>query len=341
MLVDTHQAKQTPFLDARGRSIRYLRLSLTDRCNYSCAYCRPVGEWLPADRPELLTLEELVRFASWMVEGGVRKIRLTGGEPLLRKGVVSLVGELRKLSGLEELVMTTNGHLLTRFAKPLFNAGLDRLNVSLDTLNADRFGSLTGGCLKTVLDGIDAALSAGFRYTRINAVLLREVSSSERTDLLEYCWSRDMRVAFIEMMPIGALAYQQDLSPVTRDALVTELTERYGLSESPNNRQALSGPVNWYTVTDGPFVGKQVGTISPMTDHHFCETCNRARLTARGGFRGCLGNDDEVQLLHMVRRDEKELCMQRVKDALNHKRDGHLMGEVGFVPLSVMTGIGG
>ena len=158
---------------------------------------------------------------------------------------------------------------------------------------------------------------------------------------MHYCWSRDLDLAFIEMMPIGNLSYQVQRTQMNREKLVDELMAAYDLNRGQSGVNLLSGPVDWYHVKSGPFMGKKVGTISPMTDHHFCETCNRARLTASGGFRGCLGNDEEVQLLHMIRTDQKDNCMQRVTDALNQKRDGHLMGELGFVPLSAMTGIGG
>ena len=327
--------------DARGRSIRYLRVSLTDRCNYSCAYCKPNGDWLPAAKPQVLTLEEIVRFVDWMVEKGVQKIRLTGGEPLLRKGVVSLVSQLRQIRGLKEITMTTNGHLLERFAAPLKDAGLDRLNISLDTLDKTHFKRLTGGCLDKVLAGIDAVLAAGFRQTRVNAVLLSDVTALERRELIEYCWDRDLAIAFIEMMPIGNLSYQIEQPPITREKLMDELSPRYRFRRLERPGKTLAGPVDWYESQSVLYKDKQLGTISPMSDHHFCETCNRARLTATGGFRGCLGNDEEVQLLHMIRTLEKDECLQRVEDALNRKRDGHSMDEVGFVPLSVMTGIGG
>ena len=328
--------------DAKGRSINYLRVSLTDRCNYSCAYCRPADGWVASPKRSLLSLEEIHRFCAWMVDHGVRKIRLTGGEPLLRKGVLSLVESLRELPGLDELVMTTNGHLLPRFAADLRAAGLDRLNVSLDTINAEKFASLTGGgCANTVMKGIEAAVSAGFENTRVNAVLLPEVKSSERFALLDYCWSIGVMPTFIEMMPIGQLTYQADQGRLTTSMLMKELRTRHELSGIVREAEGLAGPARWYKVMSGQRKGKLVGTISPMTDNHFCETCNRARLTSTGGFRGCLGNDEEVQLLHYIRAKEKEVCLQRVNSALNQKRDGHLMGEIGFVPLSVMTGIGG
>ncbi len=334
-------AQSGGFLDPMQRSVRYLRVSVTDRCNFRCVYCHPTDNWRPAERENILSLEEITRFVGWMVEGGVRKIRLTGGEPLIRKGIVELVQSLKRIAGLEELVMTTNGFLLKKFAAPLKAAGLDRLNVSLDTLDPDGFEALVkSGTLDGVLGGLEAASEAGFTDTRINAVLVHEVPAAQRLALVEYCWSKGYTPRFIEMMPVGNLDYQNDSSILTSAALVSELRSDHAM-ELEEVVGGLSGPSKYWVVQSGAFRGKRLGTISPMSDNHFCGTCNRARLTVRGGFRGCLGSDNEVQLLQDIRDGSKNTCLGQVKKALGMKLPSHLMSEPGFVPLSAMTGIGG
>ena len=333
--------EHTGFKDQIERSVRYLRVSVTDRCNFRCVYCHPTENWVPTERDNILTLEEISRFVGWMVRGGVRKVRLTGGEPLIRKGIVDLVQALKRIPGLDELVMTTNGFLLDRFAVQLREAGLDRLNVSLDTLDKQGFEALVkGGTLEGVLSGLDAAEGAGFTDTRINAVLLRDVPVAQRLQLAEYCWSKGFTPRFIEMMPIGGLDYQSDRSLLTSSELVTDISNRHPL-RLEDTAGGLSGPAKYWVVKSGAFKGKRLGTISPMSDHHFCGTCNRARLTVSGGFRGCLGSDSEVQLLQDIRTGAKTACLARVREALSRKLPSHLMSEPGFVPLSAMTGIGG
>jgi GTP 3',8-cyclase len=334
-------AERPGFKDQMARSVRYLRVSVTDRCNFRCVYCHPTTNWVPTERNNILSLEEISRFVSWMVEGGVRKVRLTGGEPLIRKGIVELVRALKRIPGLEELVMTTNGFLLERFAEPLREAGLDRLNVSLDTLDKQGFEALVkSGTLKGVLNGLDVAEKVGFKDTRVNAVLVRDVPASQRLELAEYCWSRGFTPRYIEMMPIGGLDYQSGRSLLTTSELVADVNDRHPLvlEESVGG---LSGPAKYWVVQDGAFKGKRLGTISPMSDNHFCGTCNRARLTVSGGFRGCLGSDNEVQLLQDIRNGSKAGCLASVHRALSMKLPSHLMSEPGFVPLSAMTGIGG
>ena len=327
--------------DASGRRITYLRVSVTDRCNYACSYCRPGDTWQPAPKSDVLSMEELARFCEWMVENGVQKIRITGGEPLIRSGVTPLVRRLKAIPGLKEIAMTTNGHLLSRYAQELKDAGLDRLNISLDTLNAAAFKTITGGgTLSRVLGGIEAALDAGFKNTRVNAVLLPEISQQEREQLVDWCWQRDVTPAFIEMMPIGGLGFQTDRASISAIDVIKEFRTKLPI-EPEVGRNSLSGPVRWWRVKTSDFGWQRLGTISPMSDAHFCESCNRGRLSATGGFRGCLGNDNEVQLLHSIRAHEKYACMKRVLEALNQKRASHLMNDPSFIPLSVMTGIGG
>lgn len=335
---------ETPALltDRWQRRIDYLRVSVTDRCNYRCTYCMP-PEGLPAvPRSDLLSFEESLRVIRLLVKAGVRRVRVTGGEPLVRKGVVDFIDRIAALPGLEQVAMTTNGHLLRQFAAPLYAAGLRSLNVSLDSFDPARFAEATrGGDVATVLDGLQAAQDAGFRNIRVNAVALRGINDDAIPELVERCWQNGWTPRFIELMPIGNLASQADLVPA--DAIEDALCRAFPLTRVPRSCGGLpQGPAAYWVVTDGPFAGRQVGLISPMTDHDFCAACNRARLTARGMFRPCLGNDDEVSLLHPIRAGESDArLLERMRRAVHRKLEAHRMDQIGFVPLSVMTGIGG
>ncbi|MGK0362575.1 MAG: cyclic pyranopterin phosphate synthase [Bradymonadia bacterium] len=328
--------------DRWDRRIDYLRVSVTDRCNYRCTYCMP-AEGLPAV-PEAarMSLDELMRIVRLLVDVGVRRVRVTGGEPLIRKGVVGFISQINDLPQVEEIAMTTNGHLLARHAEALHAAGLRSLNVSLDTFDADRFATVTrGGDLAEVLNGIAAAERAGFENIRINAVAVRGTNDDQVADLVEGCWRRGWTPRFIELMPIGDLQGQSARVPSAE--LIAALRARFELRQLGRSRGGLpQGPAAYWVVTDGPYVGRRVGLISPMTDHGFCADCNRARLTARGGFRACLGNDDEVSLLQLVRAGaDNAALLTQMRRAVHAKLEAHRMNQIGFVPLSVMTGIGG
>ena len=211
----------------------------------------------------------------------------------------------------------------------------------MDTLDEANFDRVTrGGHLPSVLDGLQAADAAGFMGTKINAVLLDEVSSEERRDFAEFCWGRGYTPRFIELMPIGNLEYQQGSHMLSTIEVLAEFQDGYDLTED-KQAPGTAGPAKYWRVSSGEHRGKRLGTISPMSDGHFCGTCNRVRLTAGGGFRGCLGSDNEVQLLQEIRNDRKDECMSHVRKALSMKAASHLMTQPGFVPLSAMTGIGG
>lgn len=328
---------QPALTDARRREIRYLRISLTDRCNYRCTYCVPPGGWDASASEELLGLDAVLRFAALMVERGVRRIRLTGGEPLIRRGVVELVAALSALPGLDEVAMTTNGHLLDRYAAPLHRAGLSQLNVSLDTLDPDRFAQITGGGdLTRVLAGIDAAEDAGYRGIKINTVALEE-NAGERAAIVEHCWARGRVPRFIEKMPLGGL----DAGRVTADEVLAELSARWRLTPVERS-DAPRGPARYHRVVDGRWTGARVGLIAPMSDPDFCATCNRARLTARGDLRACLADDRQVTLGDALLRGEAdERLIGLTLQALADKRPSHRMNEDGGDVTAAMTGIGG
>jgi cyclic pyranopterin phosphate synthase len=336
---------ERPLADRWRRTIRYLRVSVTDRCNYRCAYCMPLEGWAPVERTDLLSLEEIARVVRALAPHGVERVRITGGEPLVRKGVVDLVGWLAETPGISEVAMTTNGHLLERFAAPLWSAGLRTLNVSVDTFDPDRFAAVTrGGDLARVQAGLDAARTAGFEHIRVNAVALRDVNDGERAAaFVERCWAQDLLPRFIELMPVGGLPFQTDRHRVTTSELLQALRERYDLvPEGRPGGTMPRGPAAYWRVEGGASAGRRVGLISPMSDDGFCAACNRARLTARGGLRACLANDDEVSILQAVRAGASDAALVALcRQAVEGKLEAHRMGAADIVPLTIMTGIGG
>jgi len=334
-------AAADPLVDPFARRVRYLRVSVTDRCNYRCSYCMPedLGEQLGfAPRSTVLTFEEIERLVTVFARLGVRKIRLTGGEPTVRKGIVELVRRIAAVPGIDQVVMTTNGHLLDELAAPLRSAGLAAVNVSLDTLDAARFRALTSrGELDRVLAGIDAAVAAGLRV-QTNAVALRGVTDGELLALCDHAWSRGIVPRFIEHMPMseGQLyATEAELSSAQiRGALEAALgplvaTERPG---------ADPGPARYWR-TGG---GREVGIISAMTDH-FCDDCNRLRLTATGALHACLGHDDAISLRDVLRGGGGDDDVVRaIAAAVTGKRAGHVFERTGAGgPGKHMISIGG
>jgi cyclic pyranopterin phosphate synthase len=339
--LDIVPARADPLLDTFARRIRYLRISVTDRCNYRCSYCMPDGvgvEFQP--RSAVLSFEELERVVRVFARLGVRKLRLTGGEPTVRKGIVDLVARLASVPGIEQVVMTTNGHLLDELAGPLARAGLAGVNVSLDTLDPDRFAAVTGrGDLARVLAGIDAARAAKLRV-KTNAVALYGVNDHELAALCDAAWSRQVTPRFIEHMPMSQGAFYDVARGISaraiRDAIAGafgELVERGDVP--PESRDA--GPARYWRLARDP--SREVGIISAMTEH-FCDDCNRLRLTATGDLHACLGHDDAVSLRDLVRTggSDDEL-VRAIGAAVTGKRAGHDFADA--PPRQHMIGIGG
>ncbi len=329
-----------PLVDAFARRIRYLRVSVTDRCNYRCSYCMPeeLGKDLSfATKSEVLTFEEIERIVSRFAALGVRKVRLTGGEPTVRKGIVELVGRMRRIAGIEQVVMTTNGHLLDELAVPLAAAGLSAVNVSLDTLDAERFRTLTGrGDLSRVLAGITAARSAGL-VVKTNAVALRGVNDDEVVALCEHAWAHDAVPRFIEHMPMSEGQLYATTAELSAGEIRATLEARFG-ALAPASPSRDAGPARyWRTPT-----GREVGIISAMTEH-FCDDCNRLRLTATGALHACLGHDDAISLRDVLRQGGSEEDLTRaIASAVVGKRAGHVFDrQGGGAPAKHMIGIGG
>ena len=281
-------------IDPWGRRVDYVRLSVTDRCNLRCGYCMAeTMQFMP--RRELLTLEELAQLARHFVRRGVRRIRLTGGEPLVRRGIGELAEALGALrgEGLTELTMTTNGTALPKFARQLAAAGMRRVNVSLDTLDAGKFAAITrGGDVTQVFAGIDAAQDAGLGV-KINMVALKGVNDGEFADMLGWCGARGLDLSLIETMPLGEVAGLRSDSFLPLAAARDALEERYTLIPSTHR---TGGPSRYCDVTE---TGTRVGFITPLSAN-FCSSCNRVRVSATGTVYGCLGHDQKVELIDCV-----------------------------------------
>lgn len=308
-------------VDTFGREIRYLRLSVTDRCNLRCTYCMAEDmTFLP--KSKVLNLEEMTMIAKAFVDLGVEKIRLTGGEPLVRKGVVDLAQSLGELDGLRELVMTTNGVLLRQYANDLKQAGVSRLNISIDSLQSKRFKALTRfGELSDVLDGIAAAKEAGFGRIKLNVVILKGVNDDEVVPLAEFALMHGLDISYIEEMPLGEIgSHVRSDTAVANVSIKDTLDSVLGLSLYEHNDPA-SGPSKYMKIKGSD---SRVGFISPMTEN-FCASCNRVRITAEGKLLLCLGNEHSLDLRAVVRerpRDLKqEIIASMVRKPKKHEFD--------------------
>ena len=309
-----------PLIDPFQRAITYLRVSVTDRCDFRCVYCMSENmTFLP--KKELLTLEELDRLCSTFVRMGVEKLRITGGEPLVRREIMTFFRSMSRhleSGALEELTLTTNGSQLSRFAQDLFDAGVRRVNVSLDTLDQDKFAKVTRwGRLSQVLKGIDAAQAAGLRV-KINTVALKGFNEDELFQLTEWCASRDMDLTFIEVMPMGDMGAEDRLGQYwsLKDLRATLATE-YSLEDLAHR---TGGPARYVSVKE---TGQQIGLITPMT-HNFCESCNRVRLTCTGELFMCLGQEDNADLRTPLRASESDQPLEEaIRAAIGLKPRGH------------------
>ncbi len=308
-----------PMVDPFGRSISYLRVSVTDRCDFRCVYCMSEHmTFLP--KKDLLSLEELDRLCSVFVTKGVKKLRITGGEPLVRRDVMKLFRSLSRhlQSGtLEELTLTTNGSQLTKYAAELRDCGVRRINVSLDTLDADKFKAITRwGELAQVMAGLEAADRAGLAV-KINAVALKGVNEHEIDDLLKFAHGRGYDLTFIETMPLGDIDGDRTDQYLPLSIVRARLMDRWTLSEIPYR---TGGPARYVEVKE---TGGRLGFITPMT-HNFCESCNRVRLTCTGTLYMCLGQDDAADLRRVLRASPDDAVVgQAIDEAIGRKPKGH------------------
>ncbi len=335
-----NQGSDTPtaLIDKFGRRVDYIRLSVTDRCDFRCVYCMTEDmTFLPRD--QVLSLEEIHMIAQAFTELGVNKIRLTGGEPLVRNNVMSLVTKLGKLDGLKELLLTTNGAQLSKFAAPLREAGVNRINISIDSLDAERFRRISRvGKLESVLAGIEAARAQGFERIRLNAVIMKGYNDDEVLALTEFAVERNLDIAFIEEMPLGNASDHDRESTVCSNDWVREvISSRYGLVPST---ESTAGPSRYYLI---PGYSSRIGFISPVT-HNFCADCNRVRVTVEGRLLLCLGNEHSVDLREVIRNNkgDMKLLKQTIVAAMDLKPERHYFYEKDHVqPVRLMNMTGG
>ena len=307
-------------IDPFAREITYLRLSVTDRCDFRCVYCMSENmNFLP--KRDLLTLEELDRLCSSFIKLGIQKLRITGGEPLVRRDILSFFQAMSrhlKSGALQELTLTTNGSQLHRFAKDLYSTGVRRINISIDTLNENKFSQITRwGKLENVLRGIDAALEAGLKV-KLNTVALKDFNENELFDITEFCASRAMDLTFIEVMPMGDLGNEDRVGQYwALSDLQTKLEARYTLEDLPDK---TGGPARYMKIKQ---TGQRIGLITPLTNN-FCESCNRVRVTCTGKIYTCLGQEGSADLKTPLRQSETNVPLEEaIRCAISSKPLGH------------------
>ena len=315
----TKNSSPPKLIDRFGRTVDYLRISITDRCDFRCVYCMAEDmTFLP--RNQILSLEEIYILAQTFVELGVRKIRITGGEPLVRKGALELLQQIGVLNGLHELVLTTNGSQLVTAAPILKAANVKRLNISLDTLDANKFKELTRtGDLKNVLNGIQAAKKEGFERIKLNAVILKNRNHNEVCDLVQFAIDNEIDISFIEEMPLGIVEkHNRAEAYYSSDEIRRDLEQRFTLIQSTEKTNAPSD------YSDIPNTQTRVGFISPHS-HNFCSTCNRVRLTVEGRLLLCLGNEHSIDLKTILRAPDfsSEKLKQAIIDSMEIKPEKH------------------
>ena len=316
---NNRKVRGSALVDPFDRTINYLRVSVTDRCDFRCVYCMAENmTFLP--KADVLTLEELDRLCSAFVDRGVRKLRLTGGEPLVRRGIMTLVSSLSRhlcTGALEELTVTTNGSQLKKYAAELANHGIKRINVSLDTLDPDKFRAITRwGDLKVVHEGIDAARAAGLAV-KINAVALKGVNEDELPTLLEWAHGNGMDLTIIEVMPLGDIGEGRLDQYLPLSIVRARLAERWTLEDID---YYTGGPARYVRVAE---TGGRLGFITPLT-HNFCESCNRVRVTCTGTLFMCLGQDDAADLRKPLRASaSNDLLDAAIDEAIRRKPKGH------------------
>jgi GTP 3',8-cyclase len=328
------QHRQPTLIDPFGRRIEYIRLSVTDKCNLRCFYCMPKG-FKDFEQPEhWLTFDEIERVIKAFTELGVARVRLTGGEPLVRKNISQLAQRLTALPGLSDLSLSTNAMLLDRQADDLHAAGVSRINVSLDTLDPEKFRDITGGELQPVLDGLIAAKTAGFSPIKINMVAMKGVNEDEFEDMVEFCIQHGFTLRFIETMPMGATGEDATDHYIDLQTVKQKLSESYELIPGV---MPGGGPARYVQIKNTDL---RIGFITPISQH-FCESCNRVRLSVDGTLYLCLGQDDKVELRPLLRQgiSDEELKLSLIK-AIGLKPEKHEFKDkpTQIVRLMSMTG---
>jgi len=327
-------------VDSYGRRIDYLRLSVTDRCNYHCCYCRQPGDASCGSQRDFLGHGEMLRLVRLFSELGVRKVRLTGGEPLLRRNLAELAAGIASLPGISDLSLSSNGHLLERLAVPLLAAGVGRVNISLDSLEPENFSRISGGGdLHRVIRGIDAALAAGLSPVKLNMVVMRGINDHEIAGMLDFALARDLDLRFIETMPVGPAGAGSMVHYYPAARILDRIRRHCGSQLLPLHTHPGPGPARYYRAGDSNL---KVGVISALS-RHFCATCNRVRLTARGDLVLCLGQQDRISLHAALQRDCSDAQIrQEILAAIARKPQRHDFLHGAGQPVTVpMVSLGG
>lgn len=331
----------TELIDPFNRKIEYLRVSVTDKCNYRCGYCMPPQGVHPEGRhTEYLDYDEIARIVTAFADLGVKKVRLTGGEPLVRKNLPELVAMLRAHKGLEDIALSTNAHYLDRYAQSLAEAGLNRINVSLDSLKPERFAAITrGGDLYRVLTGIEAAQKAGLNPVKINMVVMKGTNDDEIEAMVDFAREQGVEVRFIETMPIGSAGISIMDQHYPADKILARVKAHVGDKLIPLANRSHDGPARNYRVAG---THTKIGVISAVSQH-FCETCNRVRLTARGVLALCLGQEDSVNLRDPLRAGISDDELKAlIVEAIKKKPERHYFNEnVHNIEFRQMVSLGG
>lgn len=316
--------------DSFGRNINYLRISITDLCNLRCKYCMPKEGVSKECHSDILSLEDFYKISKVMVSLGIDKIRITGGEPLIKKDLISLIGKISKLDGIKELALTTNGLLLEKYAKDLKEAGLTRVNISIDTLDEKKYSEITrGGKLKDVLKGIEKAREVGLTPIKLNVVLMGGFNVDEIGSFVELTRNEKMDIRFIELMPIGEALKIKNVFRVDGNTILKKVPELREVE-----REDISSPAKYFKLKNG--LGK-VGIIEPVSCK-FCKDCNRIRLTSTGKLKLCLHSEDEIDLKQYL--DDEEKLKKVILESIEIKPEEHLLEEGQYVQKS-MSKIGG
>lgn len=310
--------------DASGRNINYLRISITDLCNLRCMYCMPQDGIEKKHHKEILSLEEIYEVTKIAVDLGVDKVRITGGEPLVRNGIIKFIESIAQLEGIRDLAMTTNGLLLKEYAQELKNAGLDRVNISLDTLKDEKYKEITrGGNLKTVLEGIEAAKKVGLNPIKINTVIIGNFNDDEVEDFVGLTLKENIEVRFIELMPIGQASTWAKNKFISNSTIKDRISELMPIYDGDKH-----SPAKYYRLPGG--VGK-IGFINPISSH-FCKYCNRIRLTADGRLKPCLHSNQEIDIKTALRHNIGDL-RKLLEEAILSKPSQHTLNDLDHEPI--------
>lgn len=308
-------------IDKFGREISYLRLSITEHCNYRCFYCRDDEHAPNCKREDILSYEDIQRIVRLFAELGVSKIRLTGGEPLIRRGIVKIASLISSTPGITDVPLSTNAHLLGKFADKLYKNGINRVNISIDSLIPEKFKEITrGGDVHEVIKGIDAAIASGMNPIKINAVAMRGINDDEIESMIDFAIEKGIDIRFIETMPIGNAGIEAANQHMSERAIFAKISRHLKDRIIPLTSKKTDGPASNYKIKD---TNTTVGIISAVSNH-FCQTCNRVRLTAKGDLILCLGQEDAISLKDAVRSDlSDEKIKQMIMNAINKKPEKH------------------